>query len=88
MTRARATPQSWIETDAATGKSYLKLPVPGPATVQRLADALDRPKPFRRFKDALLDPSLRQAWFAFEGAAHASLAQAWCEANEIEVEWV
>jgi hypothetical protein len=54
----------------------------------RLADALDRPKPFRRFKDALLDPALRQAWFAFEGAAHASLAQAWCEANEIEVEWV
>lgn len=37
---ARAAPQSWIETDAATGKSYLKLPVPEPATVQRLADAL------------------------------------------------
>jgi hypothetical protein len=55
----------------------------------RLADALSRPKPFRRFKDALQDyPALRQAWFAFEGAAHASLAQAWCEANGIEVEWV
>lgn len=55
----------------------------------RLADALGRPKPFRRFKDALLDyPALRQAWFAFESAAHASLAQAWCEANGIEVEWV
>ena len=55
----------------------------------RLTDALSRPKPFRRFKDALLDfPALRQAWFAFEGAAHASLAQAWCEANGIEVEWV
>jgi hypothetical protein len=40
MTRARATPQSWIETDAATGKSYLRLRVPEPATVQRLADAL------------------------------------------------
>lgn len=37
---ARAAPQAWIETDAATGKSYLKLPVPEPATVQRLADAL------------------------------------------------
>ena len=36
----RATPQSWIESDAATGKSYLKLPIPEPATVQRLADAL------------------------------------------------
>lgn len=55
----------------------------------RLTDALDGPKPFRRFKDALLDyPKLREAWFAFEGAAHASLAQAWCEANGIEVEWV
>jgi hypothetical protein len=55
----------------------------------RLGDALSRPKPFRRFKDALLDyPALRQAWFAFEGAAHASLAQAWCEANGIEAEWV
>jgi hypothetical protein len=51
--------------------------------------ALSDPKPFRRFKDALLDyPALREAWFAFEGAAHASLAQAWCEANGIEVEWV
>jgi superfamily II DNA or RNA helicase len=30
----------WIETDAKTGKSYLKLPVPEPETVHRLADAL------------------------------------------------
>lgn len=29
-----------IETDGRSGKSYLKLPVPEPATVQRLADAL------------------------------------------------
>lgn len=55
----------------------------------RLADVLSRPKPFRRFRDALLDyPALRLAWFAFEGTAHASLAQAWCEANGIEAEWV
>jgi len=55
----------------------------------RLTGALSRPKPFRRFKDALPDfPALRQAWFAFEGAAHVSLAEAWCEANGIEVEWV
>lgn len=33
-------PASWIETDAATGKSYVKLPVPEPETVQRLAEAL------------------------------------------------
>ncbi|HVL56438.1 MAG TPA: DEAD/DEAH box helicase [Burkholderiaceae bacterium] len=33
-------PTPWIETDARTGKAYLKLPVPEPAAVQRLADAL------------------------------------------------
>jgi hypothetical protein len=32
--------RSWIETDERTGKSYFKLPVPEPAVVQRLADAL------------------------------------------------
>lgn len=31
---------SWIETDARTGQSYVKFPVPEPETVQRLADAL------------------------------------------------
>jgi superfamily II DNA or RNA helicase len=31
---------AWIETDAATGRSYLKLPVPEPAAVQKLAEAL------------------------------------------------
>lgn len=30
----------WIETDAQTGKPYLKLPVPEPETVQRLAETL------------------------------------------------
>ncbi|MEO8007140.1 MAG: DEAD/DEAH box helicase [Betaproteobacteria bacterium] len=30
----------WIETDTRTGQTFLKLPVPEPATVQRLADAL------------------------------------------------
>lgn len=31
---------AWIETDANTGKSYLKLPVPEPDTAQRLVQAL------------------------------------------------
>jgi superfamily II DNA or RNA helicase len=31
---------TWVETDPATGRSYLKLPIPEPATVQRLAEAL------------------------------------------------
>jgi len=55
----------------------------------RLADALHRPKPFRRFKDTLLDyPKLREAWFAFQNQEHARLAEAWCEENGIEVEWL
>ena len=33
-------PPAWLETDARTGQTYLKLPVPDPATVQKLADAL------------------------------------------------
>ncbi|MBM4200580.1 MAG: DEAD/DEAH box helicase, partial [Gammaproteobacteria bacterium] len=31
---------SWIDTDPKTGQSYLKLPMPEPETVRRLADAL------------------------------------------------
>ena len=31
---------AWIETDSATGKSFIKLPVPDPQTVQRLAGAV------------------------------------------------
>jgi hypothetical protein len=30
----------WVEYDAQSGKSYLKLPMPEPETVQRLAGAL------------------------------------------------
>ena len=38
---ARNGAQQWIETDARTGRSYLKLPVPEPAAVQRVAEALE-----------------------------------------------
>ena len=55
----------------------------------RLADALDRPKPFRRFKDTLYDfPDIPDRWFAFEDEAHGQKAQQWCEDNDIEPEWV
>jgi len=33
---------SWVETDANTGRSYLKLPVPEPQVIQQLSDALSR----------------------------------------------
>jgi Uncharacterised protein family (UPF0158) len=56
---------------------------------RRLADALNRPKPFRQFKDTLCDYSeLREAWFAFEQKEYARLVEEWCEENRIKVEWV
>jgi hypothetical protein len=56
---------------------------------ERLTEALRRRKPFRRFKDALLDfPDLRERWFEFEHKAHARYVEAWCEDEGIEAEWV
>ena len=54
----------------------------------RLAEALNRPKPFRQFRDTLCDyPSLREAWFTYEQAAYNQLAEEWCEDNGIKVIW-
>jgi Uncharacterised protein family (UPF0158) len=54
----------------------------------RLAEALARPKPFRQFKDTLCTyPELREAWFAYEQAAYARLAEEWCDENGIKVAW-
>jgi superfamily II DNA or RNA helicase len=40
-TEARTAPESWLETDPKTGRTYLKLPAPEPETLQRLAGALE-----------------------------------------------
>ncbi|MDD5033568.1 MAG: hypothetical protein PHE55_02320, partial [Methylococcaceae bacterium] len=32
--------RAWVETDEKTGKSYLKMPMPEPEAVQKLAEAL------------------------------------------------
>lgn len=54
----------------------------------RLQGALEGPKPFRRFKDALLQAeTLREAWFEFENSAHQEIARQWCAENDIEPEW-
>ncbi len=58
----------------------------------RLADvlqhALDGRKPFRHFKDALLDyPEARESWFRFENDFEMRQAAAWCEEHEIEPVW-
>ena len=45
-----------------------------------LAAALERRKPFRSFKDALLDfPDLREAWFRFHNEKMLVIAEAWLE---------
>ncbi|MEJ0007922.1 MAG: C-terminal helicase domain-containing protein [Steroidobacteraceae bacterium] len=40
--KTAATTAPWIETDARTGRPYLKLPLPEPQVVQQLSDALSR----------------------------------------------
>jgi Uncharacterised protein family (UPF0158) len=54
----------------------------------RLDAALRGRKPFRAFKDALVDfPEHRTAWFVFEKAAHRQQADDWCQDHGITVEW-
>ena len=58
----------------------------------RLADALqhalDGRKPFRHFKDALLDyPEARESWFRFENDFEMRQASEWCAEHEIEPVW-
>jgi len=51
--------------------------------------ALNGRKPFRHFKDALLDyPELRDRWFAFEDTRLNRLAEAWCDEQGITVAWI
>ncbi len=58
------------------------------AMAEPLAAALGRPKPFRRFKDALQgDSAVRDAWFNFEREAHRVLGTAWCAEHGIDVAW-
>ncbi|RMG19698.1 MAG: hypothetical protein D6730_21045 [Bacteroidetes bacterium] len=43
-----------------------------------LANSLRQPKPFRRFKDALLDyPEYRECWFEYRDAYEKELAKEW-----------
>ena len=47
-----------------------------------LSAALSHRKPFRSFKDALLNfPDLREAWFRFRDAAMLDIAREWLEDN-------
>lgn len=53
---------------------------------QQLERAITGPKPFRRFKDALLDfPALRERWFAFEARAKQEIARQWLDEIGVDV---
>lgn len=56
---------------------------------RRLERALDRPRPFRGFKDVLLDfPAEREQWFEFERLRQREVAQEWLTRNGITAELV
>ncbi|HEU0302432.1 MAG TPA: UPF0158 family protein [Longimicrobium sp.] len=62
---------------------------PDPHVRERLLDALDRPRPFRRFRDALRQfPQVRDAWERHEGEKLREAAREWLAYHEIDAELV
>ncbi|HEX2078925.1 MAG TPA: UPF0158 family protein [Longimicrobium sp.] len=56
---------------------------------ERLLDALDRPRPFRRFKDALQDfPQVREAWHRHEDGKLKDAAREWLAYHHVAAELV
>jgi hypothetical protein len=54
-----------------------------------LLDALDRPRPFRRFRDALHEfPPVLDAWYSYEKARLREEAEAWLRLEQIDAELV
>ena len=61
------------------------LSLPDGSMLRRLTYALHGKKPFRHFKDVLIDyPQFRDQWFAFEKAAYREIAERWLEEHEID----
>ena len=53
---------------------------------RRLEDALDRPRPFRRFKDAIAsDADVEARWYAFEQAKLRERIRDWLAEEDIEL---
>jgi hypothetical protein len=54
-----------------------------------LLDALDRPRPFRSFKDALAGfPEVREKWFAYHSERVREEALAWLRSEGVDAELV
>ncbi|MEX1025339.1 MAG: UPF0158 family protein [Planctomycetota bacterium] len=61
------------------------LPPGAPST--RLAAALGQRRPFRNFKDALLEwPEIREQWFRFHDACMREVAEAWIAEHDLSVQ--
>ncbi|MEE4383230.1 MAG: UPF0158 family protein [Pseudomonadales bacterium] len=56
------------------------------AARKRLEEAFRGRGAFRRFKDALFDLDLEQAWYVFQRRAFERLAVAWCEEHDVPLE--
>lgn len=56
---------------------------------ERLLDALDRQRPFRRFKDVLLGyPEVREVWFRSQAEQLRAYAEDWLQGEGLEAELI
>ena len=61
--------------------------LPQGAPTARLAAALSQRRPFRHFKDALLEwPHIREQWFRFHNARMRKVAENWLTENDLSVQ--
>ena len=61
--------------------------LPQGAPTARLAAALGQRRPFRHFKDALLEwPHIREQWFRFHNARMRKVAEEWITGNELSLQ--
>ena len=57
--------------------------VTNPHKQSSLYYALNGRKPYRRFKDAIIDLNLEQAYYDFRADEFLKIAREWCEENQI-----
>ena len=61
--------------------------LPQGAPTPRLAAALGQRRPFRHFKDALLEwPHIREQWFRFHNARMRKVAEDWLTENDLSIQ--
>lgn len=77
--------ERWYSSDAYDLMVEFAEQAHDPRVRDRLLEVLQGKKPFRRFKDALFEwPSVREAWFAFQGHAQRECARNWLRSLGID----